>query len=77
MRDVDLSKASYKFLQNSLPKHAQQLARSILALQENVFQNDSKALKGYRDLYRIDVGEYRVVYSFPKSTVYILLVGKR
>ena len=41
--------------------------------------NDSKQLKGYADLYRVDSGEYRIVYRFKsqEDLVEIILVGKR
>ncbi|NJO40557.1 MAG: type II toxin-antitoxin system RelE/ParE family toxin [Cyanobacteria bacterium CRU_2_1] len=40
---------------------------------------DSKELTGYSDYYRVDTGEYRIVYRFTPSEdlVEIVLVGKR
>jgi mRNA-degrading endonuclease RelE of RelBE toxin-antitoxin system len=39
--------------------------------------NTAKLNKGYPDLYRKDVGEYRIIYKFDDETVYVLLIGKR
>jgi mRNA interferase RelE/StbE len=46
-------------------------------LLENPKPQDSLTLKGYSDYYRIDVGEYRVIYSFSAKWVKIAVVGKR
>lgn len=39
---------------------------------------DSKQLKGYPDYYRVDSGEYRIVYRFKskEDLVEVILVGK-
>lgn len=56
-----------------------QIAKKTLSLNVNPLPTDSKQLKGYSDLYRVDSGEYRIVYRFvPKEDlVEIILVGKR
>jgi len=46
-------------------------------LLKNPKPHDSSKLKGYPDLYRKDVGEYRIIYKFEDETVYVLLIGKR
>ena len=40
---------------------------------------DSKSLKGYPGFYRVDSGEYRIIYRFvpEDDLVEIILVGKR
>jgi len=38
---------------------------------------DSASLHGYKDYFRVDVGEFRVVYKFDAKVVYIIIVGKR
>lgn len=50
---------------------------SIVYLMKNPYPNDSKKLKGY-DFYRIDVGEYRVVYKVIEGSVLCVpIAGKR
>lgn len=43
------------------------------------FPADSEQLSGYQGLYRVDSGEYRIVYRyFPEQDlVEVILVGKR
>lgn len=67
------------FLQGLQPKIAAQIAKKVLSLNINPLPNDSKQLKGYSDIHRVDSGEYRIVYRFkPKEDlVEIILVGKR
>lgn len=67
------------FLKKLQPKIAAQIAKKIFALNEEPLPNDSKQLKGYSDLYRVDIGEYRIVYRFlvDEDLVEVILVDKR
>ena len=38
---------------------------------------DSAKLKGYDNLYRKDVGEFRIIYHFDNTHLFVSLVGKR
>jgi mRNA interferase RelE/StbE len=51
----------------------------ILSLQGNPRPQDYAALKGYQDGYRIDQGEYRILYTIDEDNklVDISRVGKR
>ncbi len=42
-------------------------------------RNNSEQLSGYQDFYRVDSGEYQIVYKyFPdQDLVEVILVGKR
>lgn len=61
------------------PKIAAQIAKKVLALNVEPLPADSKELKGYRGYYRVDSGEYRIVYRFKvdEDLVEVILVGKR
>lgn len=61
------------------PKVQAQIARKLFSLAKVPIPNDAKKLKGYADLLRVDVGEYRVVYRFieEKDRIEIVLVEKR
>lgn len=37
----------------------------------------SKKLASYKDVFRVRIGNYRIVYMFRSNTVYILLVRHR
>ena len=67
------------FLNGLQPKIAAQIAKKVLALNVEPLPTDSKQLSSYQDLYRVDSGEYRIVYRyFPdQDLVEVILVGKR
>jgi mRNA interferase RelE/StbE len=77
MRVLRLSRKAYKFLDTLPPKQLRQLHSKINALCDNCKPNDCKKLKGYKNLYRVDSGEYRVVYKFDETVIYIDVIGKR
>lgn len=76
---LDGAQVILDFIATLPPKIAQQITRKILALAENPFPSDSSQLKGYNALFRIDSGEYRIIYRYQEkeNTVVILLIGKR
>ena len=76
MRTIDLTKKAQKYIVKLPPKHQKQVVRHIIALQRNVEPQDSKKLHGY-PYYRVDSGEYRIIYTWDGQTVYVLLIGKR
>ena len=51
----------------------------MLALNVEPLPHDSKQLNGYPGFYRVDSGEYRIVYRFQPDEVLVkvVLVGKR
>ncbi len=67
------------FLQGLQPKIVAQIAKKILALNMEPLPADSKKLAGYSNLYRVSIGEYRIVYRFlvDEDLVEVILVGKR
>lgn len=67
------------FLQGLQPKIVAKIAKKILALNMDTLPADSKKLAGYSDLYRVSIGEYRIVYRFlvDEDLVEVILVGKR
>lgn len=79
MAKLDGLEAVLDFLKGLQPKIAAQIAKKTLSLNINPLPIDSKQLKGYPGYYRVDCGEYRIVYRFTakKDLVEIILVGKR
>ncbi|MBO1351444.1 MAG: type II toxin-antitoxin system RelE/ParE family toxin [Hormoscilla sp. GUM202] len=68
------------FLQGLQPKIVAQIAKKIaLTLNVEPLPAESKKLAGYSDLYRVSIGEYRIVYRFlvDEDLVEVILVGKR
>jgi mRNA interferase RelE/StbE len=67
------------FVTGLQPKIAAQIAKKVLSLGLNPFPSDYKDLVGYSGYYRVDSGEYRIVYQFfpDEDVVVVILVGKR
>ena len=76
MRQIKLHKQAARFVTSVPPKQKRQIAATLVSLQEIVQPHDSKKLVGY-DFYRVDCGEYRVIYTWDDSTVYVFIIGKR
>lgn len=79
MPDYKLSVEStaVKTLDDLPLKHFRQIMLRLLALQKDPFPHDSGALKGYSGGYRLDQGEYRVLYTVESDVVRIFRIGKR
>jgi mRNA interferase RelE/StbE len=79
MAKLDGLEAVLDFLKGLQPKIAAQLAKKVLALNIDPLPSDSKELKGYSNLFRVDSGEYRIIYRYSSQDdlVTVLLVGKR
>jgi mRNA interferase RelE/StbE len=49
----------------------------ILLLAEDPRPHDYKQLKGHSGIYRVDQGEFRILYTIDQSEIKILRIGKR
>ena len=76
-RKLDYTKDFLKELSGFPAKHFKQVVTKVLSLTQDALPPDSKQLQGYQGLYRIDSGEYRVIYRLRDDAVEILIVGKR
>ena len=77
MRKLALSKNVVNFLSELQAKQFKQVMGKILSLLAEPTPPDSQHLKGFNDLRRTDMGEFRIVYRFDENTVVVSLVGKR
>lgn len=79
MAKLDGLETVLDFLKGLQPKIAAQIAKKVMALNVDPMPLDTKELSGYSGYYRVDSGEYRIVYRFnsQENLVEILLVGKR
>lgn len=73
---LNLDKRAQKFINKLPPKQFGQLERKITELQEVPFPPDTKKIKGM-EWYRVDAGEYRVIFSVRDGVLNVPLVGKR
>lgn len=79
MAQIKLLPRVEKFINKLPPKHARQIFTALKRLSENPLPNDSQALHGFIGRLRVDVGEYRIIYSFDieEDLVCVPLIGKR
>jgi len=75
--NLRIKKSVHKQLLKLQPKFFKQIMSKILSLTDNPRPQDYKALQGYTDYYRVDQGEFRIVYEIRSEEVYIVRVGKR
>jgi mRNA interferase RelE/StbE len=74
---LDISKHANKFIDKLKSKQYKQIASKIFSLSNNPLPTDSKQIVSRLGYFRVDSGEYRIVYTVQKSTIRIELVGKR
>jgi mRNA interferase RelE/StbE len=74
-----IAKTAEKDLLKLQAKQFKQVVSKILSLQGSPRPQDCKTLKGYEGGYRIDQGEYRILYTLDDETqlVDVFRVGKR
>lgn len=72
-----ITKSARKDLFDLQPKFFKQVMNKILLLVEDPRPQDYKQLKGYSGVYRVDQGEYRILYRISEDTIEVFRVGKR
>jgi mRNA interferase RelE/StbE len=72
-----IGKPAVKFLKDLPMKEFKQVMIKVISLQIEPRPQDCKALKGYSGGYRVDQGEYRILYTIEADTVSIFRIGKR
>ena len=74
-----IAKTAEKDLLDLQTKQFAQIAKKIFSLQGNPKPQDCKQLKGYPGGYRVDSGEYRILFTIDLELkiVNIFRVGKR
>jgi mRNA interferase RelE/StbE len=77
MHNLDFSKQALSFIESPQLKQKKQIVNKIQILLENPKPQDSKKLKGGDEYFRVDVGEYRIIYTIGKMTIFVFVVGKR
>ena len=76
MLKLDFKKSALKFFDNIPAKQFRQIFKKLLLLLKDPHPADSIQLKG-DPAYRVDVGEYRIIYEVKKDVLYVFAVGKR
>jgi mRNA interferase RelE/StbE len=76
MLKISFSSSAVKFLKKMSGKPAKQVKEKLESLIKNPYPNDSSKLIGY-PYYRVDSGEYRIIYIVSGDILEIKIVGKR
>jgi mRNA interferase RelE/StbE len=72
-----IAKPVVKTLKELPLKVFKQIMIKVISLQAEPRPQDCKALKGYPGGFRVDQGEYRILYTIEDETVSIFRIGKR
>jgi mRNA interferase RelE/StbE len=76
MRKLNITRDAYRFVNDLDAKQFRQVVRKAFSLLTDPQPTDARKLQGY-DYWRVDSGEYRIIYHFTAETVYLVLIGKR
>lgn len=74
---LEISKSALDFVFTLDAKPFRQVMRKALMLLAMPQANDAQLLKGYDQIWRADVGEFRIIYRFDQETIEIFLIGRR
>jgi mRNA interferase RelE/StbE len=74
---LQIEKPALKTLEKLPLKIFKQVVTKLFALQANPKPQDCKKLKGYSGGYRVDQGEYRILYTIEGEKIRVFRVGKR
>lgn len=80
MRSLEIYKQPQRLLNTTVEKShlwAEKILEALESLLSDPSPHSSKKLVGYKDLYRVRIEKYRVVYSFDAKIVHVLLIKKR
>jgi len=72
---IQFSKKAAKFFKDQPPQQQKRLVQAISKLPEG----DIRLLKGYDDIYRLRVGDYRIIFTIEENEllIRILIIGNR
>lgn len=71
MYKIVVKKKALKFIE-SLPKPEK--ARIVAAIERLPNGEDIKKLKGHADLFRLRVGEYRIIYTVDHGNITVIVI---
>ena len=76
---IEISRTAEEQLKKLEPDDQLRVAKAIIALAADPHPQGSRKLTGYEDVFRIRVGQYRVLYSVSgkKLIIIVLKIGHR
>ena len=75
--EIKYHKRAVKFINSLPPKERQRIKDGINKLITSPENCDIKVLEGYVDLYRLRIGQYRVIYTKNNVILFIADIGSR
>lgn len=76
MRRLDLSRRAHKFLESLPARQFRQVAMRLFDWMRDASPHDCRPLVN-SSFYRVDIGEYRIVYRIEGDAVLVAVIGKR
>lgn len=75
-------KNASKFLEKCSPKQKETVKEKIALLQSNPYKHpqlDIKIMQGFDDVYRLRIGQYRLIYRIQEGEllIFIMTMGSR
>lgn len=79
MFELHFSHQATKFLKNCSPETYQRIVKKITILKETSVPHDAKRIVGEQRVFRIRIGDYRVVYEidYESNVILIVMIDKR
>ena len=74
MYQVKVAEEAAKFIRKQDKRIQRQIINSIRELAQNPRPQGCKKLQGYKELYRIRSGNYRIVYTIREKKLLVLVV---
>jgi len=74
MYKVDVAQQAEKFIRKQDKRVQRQIINKIRGLSENPRPQVCKKLQGYKELYRIPSGNYRIVYTIAEKKLLVFVV---
>lgn len=71
---VDLARRAQKFLASQSKDIQQQIGEKIDVLESDPRPPGHKHLHGFKDLYRVRCGDYRIVYTIRDTQLLVLVI---
>jgi mRNA interferase RelE/StbE len=74
MYQVKVAEEAAKFIRKQDKRIQRQIINSIRELAQNPRPQGCKKLQGYKELYRIRSGHYRIIYTIREKKLLVLVV---
>ena len=72
--EIEITRTAEKQLTRLRREDQARVVRAVIALADEPFPRGSRKLSGYDDVFRIRVGNYRVIYSVSGKTLIIIIL---